>query len=203
MPLAELQQALAHLYTREDARRAFASDFAAFAERFGLKAADRERLAAVAGVRLHAYVDSLDRKRANEAARMLPLSARALGPAFRSNVLRYARRRQLRDCDDRYRTDAIAFARSLDRQLLAAIGEPCAALLRFEADGLAASRRFPAVRLAVYRYDPFEVARVVARGDSPDICAPARTVVAFLGSFRVRFSLLTPHAKAIARAILN
>jgi hypothetical protein len=189
VPLAELQNALAQLYTREDARASFAADPAAFAERFGLGPSDRARLAAIGQTRLHAYADSLDRKRASEAARLLPLSARALSGAFRQAALRYARRVPLADGRSRYCTDAIAFARHVIRSNGAAIGAARCSLLAFEADSLAATSRVPGLRLAAYPYDPFELARALARGDALEACAPARTAVAFAGPFRFRIPL--------------
>jgi hypothetical protein len=186
VPLAELQNALAHLYTREDARASFDADPAAFAEHFGLGPSDRERLCAIGQTRLHAYADSLDRKRASEAARLLPLSARALGGAFRQNALRHARRVPLPDRRSRYRADAIAFARHLIRSNGSALGAARSALLAFEADSLSASSHVFGAKLTAYGYDPFELAHALARGDSVEVCAPSRTIVAFAGPFRFR-----------------
>lgn len=186
MPLAELQTALAHLYTREDARASLETNPAAFAERFGLGPSDRERLAAIGQTRLHAYADSLDRKRASEAARLLPLSARALGGAFRQNALRYARRFPLADRPSRYRVDAVAFARHLIRTKASVIGAARTTLLAFEADSLSASSHVFSARLGSYGYDPFQLAHALARGDAVEACAPSRTVVAFAGPFRFR-----------------
>lgn len=113
MPLAELQRALAHLYTRENARERFRADPVGFARTFALQPAELAQLASIGETRLHAYVDSLDRKRANEAARLLPLWARALGTQFRAEFFRYARRVPLGRGPHRYRDDARRFARYL------------------------------------------------------------------------------------------
>ena len=113
MPLAALQRALAQLYTRQDARDRFCADPAGFARDFALRPAEAAQLASIGETRLHAYVDSLYRKRANEAARLLPLVAQALGPRFRAEFFRYARRVPLGRGPRRYRDDARRFARHL------------------------------------------------------------------------------------------
>ena len=110
MPLAEVQRALAHLYTDENARARLRFDPADFARRFALGPADLAQISPIPAARFHAYADSLDRKRANECMRMLPLSARVAGPGFRADFLRYARTAPLGEGPWRYRDDAAAFA---------------------------------------------------------------------------------------------
>jgi hypothetical protein len=99
--------------------------------------------------------DGLDRKRANEAARSLPVSARALGPAFRRSFLAYARGSRLGAGTMRYRDDAIAFARRAD----------AGALVSFEGALLERSRREATlVRVGLYACDlraTFRTMRVV------------------------------------------
>jgi hypothetical protein len=146
VPLADLQRALAQLYTREDARAFFRTDPAAFAWSFTLDAADREQLARVGETRLHAYVDSLDRKRANAAARLLPRASSALGPAFRRAFLRFARGTPLPGGRNRYRADARAFLRHVAETRPADLAPEEVALLAREARGL--RRRFSGMSLA-------------------------------------------------------
>jgi len=185
--LAQLQFALARLATSDAARAAFDRDPNLFMREFELGAADRARLARVAGARLHAYADSLDRKRANEAARLLPLAAAALGPAFRAAFMRHARRTVLPQTADRYRADAIAFARTVSRGPDAA--RPTVALLAFEAGALAAASGVPRPRLARYRYDPADLARRLAVAEHLDGAEPRPTIVATWGEWSVRVRL--------------
>ena len=94
-------------------RERLGADLPGFARTFALQPAELAQLASIGETRLHAYVDSLDRKRANEAARLLPLWARALGTQFRAEFFRYARRVPLGRGRHRYRDDARRFARYL------------------------------------------------------------------------------------------
>jgi hypothetical protein len=109
--LADLQRALATLYTDEASRERFRRDPRAFANRFGLSDAEFGQIRAIGEARIHAYADTLDRKRAAEAARLLPLSARLRGPEFRAAFLAHARVTRLGTGPGRYRDDALAFAR--------------------------------------------------------------------------------------------
>ena len=181
MPLAALQQALAHLYTDERARARFRSDPEAFARSFELAPAELAQLSSIGEARLHVYCDSLDRKRANECARTLPLSAAAFGPLFRREFVRYARKVPLGAGARRYRDDAAAFATFLSRSAGVGVCAPAFTLLRFEAN-FGCGVRF-------YRYFVPDLARLAARGDSIETAeAVATLVVRFLGrTFALRF----------------
>lgn len=165
MPLAALQRALAHLYTDEGARERLRRDPGAFARSLALGPADLASVTSIGETRLHAYADSLDRKRANECARALPLSARALGPRFRAEFLRFARRVPLGAGPRRYRDDAVAFAANLTRHC----GPAERALLAFEA------RSGPGI--GFYRYCVPELARAAARGARIEDAEPRLTLV--------------------------
>ena len=142
MALADFQRAFATLATDEVARASFRRSPREFADAFGLDDVEFARLCAPGATRLRAYAESLEGKRANEAARLLPLAARALGADFRAAFLRHARRTRLGEGPERYREDASAFARTPGTHPLVA----------FEAAARAESaRRFP-LRLRVARY---------------------------------------------------
>jgi len=143
MPLAEQQRALAALYTSEASRAHLRDDPHAFARAFRLTECESARFATIGAARLHAYADGLDRKRVQEAARMLPLSAALLGRAFRDAFLAHARDTPLGNGPGRYRDDALAFARR----------RPSHPLVAFEADGLRTSTRPLAFAVAIHPFD--------------------------------------------------
>jgi hypothetical protein len=171
-----LQRALASLYTDASARERLRSDPAGFARTHALAAFDAAALAAVGERRLHAYVDSLDRKRANACARSLPLSVRVLGPVFRVAFLRYARTTKLGEGRRRYRDDARRFAASLARD--ARLSGPARALVAFEAS--------PETGLSSYDFFVPELVRAAASGAPIDAMPRRRTIVLRFGS-RFRF----------------
>jgi len=143
MALAEFQRALATLATDQAAREWFRRTPREFADAFALGDVEYARLCEVGATRLQAYADSLAGKRANEAARMLPLAARALGADFRAAFLRHARRTQLGAGPERYREDAAAFARTPGAHPLVA----------FEAAAREESSRRLRLRVARYACD--------------------------------------------------
>jgi hypothetical protein len=171
-----MQRALASLYTDESARERLRSDPAGFARTHSLAPFDVAALAAVGERRLHAYVDSLDRKRANACAQTLPLSARVLGPLFRVAFLRYARVTKLGEGRHRYRDDARRFAASLARD--ARLSGPARALLAFEASA--------ETGLSSYPFFVPELARAAATGAPIDDAPRRRTFVLRLWG-RLRF----------------
>jgi hypothetical protein len=184
VPLREVQLALAKLYTSESSREHFQRDPAEFARSFALEPADFAQISAVSGRRFHAYADSLDRKRANECARLLPLSERNLGPRFRAEFLCYVRSRALGDGPRRYRDDATAFATWLTRGGgTTRIGGRAQALIAHE------SSFGPGV--ACYRYFVPELLRAAMRGEPIDAAVERRTLVVRLWRGR-SFSLRLP-----------
>jgi len=170
MPLAEVQRALANLYTDEKSRDRLRIDPVAFASAFGLGPAELAQVSSMSGARLRAYTDSLDRKRVKACAAMLPLFARCLGPRFRAEFVRFARRVPLGEGPQRYRADALAFAAHVRRlRSNGTIGAPERALLAFELQRGA---------IAFYRYDVIELSGRVARGMTIADTAARATLVA-------------------------
>jgi hypothetical protein len=115
MPLAEIQRALARTFTNDHVCDMLREDPVRFARTFDLSPVELEWIASIGEGRVRGYTDSLDRKRASECARLLPASARYLGPRFRRECLHFARRVALGEGPERYREDAVAFARRLLR----------------------------------------------------------------------------------------
>ena len=82
MALAQVQAALARLYTDEAERAAFLADPQGAACALGLEADDAATLAAIAPQTLRRFADSLKAKSLLDARKMTPLTARALGDDF-------------------------------------------------------------------------------------------------------------------------
>jgi hypothetical protein len=90
MGLAELQGALAHLYTDAAARDQLRADRAAFALRHGLSAEEAQALAQDVLDDAQYFAASLFRKRRDETARAMPLAVETLGPRFHGVFQQFA-----------------------------------------------------------------------------------------------------------------
>jgi len=188
--LAEVQRALATLATNEAARDRLRAEPEAFARDFALAPGELGQVQAIGATRVLAYVDSLQRKRVAEAVRLLPLCARADGPALRRAFERHARRVPLGAGNARYVRDVLAFARHVALSRSKGTRDPGAAfdpgapalreLLDYEAAGLRAACAPAFLRLRAYAFPVRRVARQVARGEPWDGIGRRRTVVIWL-----------------------
>jgi hypothetical protein len=89
MGLVEVQGALARLYIDPALRDRFFADPAAVAAELGLGAEEARGLAGVSRQHVEQYADSLRRKRRDQARRIIPIAARALGDRFDGLFERY------------------------------------------------------------------------------------------------------------------
>jgi hypothetical protein len=90
MGLAEVQGALARLYIDPALRDRFFADPAAAAAELGLGPGEARGLAGVSRRQVEQYADALRRKRRDQARRVIPIAARALGGRFGGLFERYA-----------------------------------------------------------------------------------------------------------------
>lgn len=159
MPLAEVQAALARLVTDSQARAAFQSDPAAVAASLGLSSGDMQAISRG----LDKFAGTLKAKRRLDAAKMLPLTARALGADFARRF-----RAGLTEPAQGTRADALGFVRSLSRE-----PEPerpwLVDLVRYEAGFV--ETRSGGLRLKGFRYEVTEIARALETGA---VVAPRR-----------------------------
>ncbi|HMD02170.1 MAG TPA: hypothetical protein VKG44_04310 [Candidatus Baltobacteraceae bacterium] len=114
MALAQLQHALAALFTDARERERLVREPSEFARRYSLDPQELTALGALPAGAFRGYADSLERKRVAEVAKLLPRSADALGPAFRRAFFHYARSAAPSGPGD-CRRDARRFARHLQR----------------------------------------------------------------------------------------
>ena len=110
MALADRQRILARLATDAPLRDQLAADPGALATTLGLDPDDAAWLAALPRESLDGFAGSLVAKRRGEVGKLLPLTARALGPvAFAERFREYAAR-PIPDGPRRHVADAVAFA---------------------------------------------------------------------------------------------
>jgi hypothetical protein len=82
MGLADVQAALARLFTDADLRNHFFNDPIATGRTLGLEEVEAASLASLARVDVDRFAATLRRKRVDDARKFLPVTAQALGPSF-------------------------------------------------------------------------------------------------------------------------
>jgi hypothetical protein len=171
MALAEVQRALARLYTDTAVRERFLADPARVGAALGLSADEAALLARLPAAQLRYFADSLRRKRLGEVAKRLPLTHQALGARFAARFWQYADT-FLPHGPHKHRQDAVAFAAFLART--AALDPPWAGeLARYEAawlESAAPTRRALWLRLG---YPPGRLIQAAAGGATPPAPQPS------------------------------
>lgn len=182
MALAEVQRALARLYTDEATRERFLADPAAAGEALGLSDVEAALLARLPADGLRYFAASLRRKRLGEVVKLLPLGHQALGPRFAALFWRYADT-SIPTGTAKHRQDALAFAAFVERAAHGEALEPpwAADLLRYEAAWLACGEAAGRALVRRFRYPPARLAHAVATGAPPPPPRPTLAVWARLG----------------------
>jgi uncharacterized protein (UPF0276 family) len=178
MGLAQCQNLLARLYTDAALRGRFFADPRGVGAGLGLSAAEASGLAQLSPAQVGFYARSLRNKRCNDAAKMLPMSRRALGAErFDRLFLRHVSGHPYR-AEAGPQGDALAFAEAVEPLLgRGGIGPPWAAdVLRFEAARLGMAD--PARRWAArwLRHSPADLSAAVSAG--PGQPPPVRPTLA-------------------------
>ncbi len=166
MELMRTQKILARIYTEASLREKFFADPQSVAKELRLTEAEAEFLARVPAAQVDDFAKSLTRKRAREAAKLLPVTARALGKSFEPLFLEHAEAYRPKGIRKHF-DDALAFAQFLDRCAGESTRTPAwiADLASYEAAALEATHstcRF------VWRYFRYPVAQVFAAAASRD-----------------------------------
>lgn len=168
MGLAQVQAALARLYTDPAWRERFQTAPAPTAAALGLDAAEARQLAALPAAQVELVARSLVRKRLGEVAKLLPLSRQAFGPRFAALFWQHAAAYQPRGLR-RHARDAVAFAAFLARaaptELL--VSPWAADLARYEAGWLTLAAPGPRLHVCWLGHDPRALVRALTRGGTP------------------------------------
>jgi hypothetical protein len=167
MGLRETQAFLARLFTDRRLRGDFFADPVAVAKRFGLDDEEAQNLAGLDRREVEAFAESLIGKRALDARKVLPLTAKALGKDFDALLFEAI---EGPPSKQRHRADAAALMRLLvsRRDLeLAWIGD----LARYEMAFVEAARPRGALLARRFSYPVDEIARQLDAGERPN---PAR-----------------------------
>jgi hypothetical protein len=168
MGLRETQVALARLFTDADLRRAFFEDPQGAAQGFGLSENEKATLAKLDRREVEEFARCLLGKRALDARKVLPLTAKALGQEF-DRLLYEAMEGP--SSPERHRGDAAALARLLASRAIepAWIGD----LARFEMAFVSAARPGAFVLLRHFVWPVTQIARQLLTGARVD-AAPRR-----------------------------
>jgi hypothetical protein len=167
MRLRRTQALLAHIFTDARARAEFFADSVATAKRFGLDDEAARQLAGIDRREVEDFARSLLGKRALDARKTLPLTAKTLGNAFDALLFEAIEGPPNKE---RHRADAAALARLLaSRRNIEPswIGD----LARYELAFVAAARPGGALIMRRFSYAVDEIARQLAAGARPN---PAR-----------------------------
>jgi hypothetical protein len=109
--LANLQSALAELFTEPLARSAYERNRSGYTAKHGLTEREAAQLAALSAAAIAAYAGTLVRKRRSEAMRLLPRTRAALGAGFAAAFDAWAAGAPLPSGPRRHADDALAFCR--------------------------------------------------------------------------------------------
>jgi len=173
MSLKETQALLARLFTDARLRREFAADPVGVARRFGFAEKDARRFAAIDKGAVERFAEGLLGKRALDARKAMPLTARALGASYDRLFLEAI---EGPPSPGRHRADALAFARRL--AALAARGGAAPPwigdLARYEAAFIEAARPGGVLLFRRFHYPVGRLAAALFAGETPDV-APRAT----------------------------
>lgn len=165
MGLAEMQKALARLYTNAALRERFFNDPAAVARELGFGDEEARRLAELSPARIDSFARALHNKRLAQVAKLLPLSKRALGGPF-SEAFRAFADTYVPAGTKKHLGDALAFAGHLEKLLRERKGQHprwALDLLRYEKARIKAADPRRRVVVCVFRHDISQLVRSLAR----------------------------------------
>jgi hypothetical protein len=173
MGLAEIQRALARLYTDATLRERYFADPAALGETLGLDVDDARQLARLSSRDLTIFADSLRRKRLGEVWHLLPLTRRALGPRMATWFWQFTDTYVPRGIH-KHQDDALAFSRFLEHAARRGELEPewAADLARFEAARLRTLGANGGWTMRRFRYPVADLAKSLARDAPPPVVSP-------------------------------
>nr|UXE45584.1 hypothetical protein Hi04_10k_c4998_00027 [uncultured bacterium] len=174
MALADVQSALARLFTDESLRARFFDDPTALGRSLGLDDREASDLAGLSRDHVSHFAATLRHKRVDDARRYLPLTAAALGDGFAPHLLAAIGGPSP---PGRHRDDARALVEDL-----ATVDEPAwaADLARYELTFREAMGRGFVVLVRRFRYPVGRLASAIRRGGVPPEIRPRPTIGVWL-----------------------
>jgi len=172
--LAQLQAALARLFTDANLVEAFCREPGTTARRLGLTAKDAEIFAALDAAAVRNFASALTRKRVLDARKTLPLTYRALGPEFDSLLaaeIAEPSQPERRGADAALLADRLAARAAQGTVAPAWIGD----LARYEAAFLAFERPERGVAILSFRFPLKILIGALLSGERPGRIAPRRS----------------------------
>jgi hypothetical protein len=181
MALAEVQRALARLYTDAALPARFRADPRAVGTELGLTAEEARQLGTLSVQQLRFFADTLRRKRLGEVRDLLPLTHRLLGQTFVALFWQFAPTYVPRGIH-KHRDDALAFVRFLEYTVGAAGLSPAWALnlARYEAARLEAAEPARRWTMRQFRYPVASVVQALAHETPPAALRPRPTTCLWL-----------------------
>jgi hypothetical protein len=163
MALADVQAVLARLFTDAPFRDSFFGDPVAVGRASGLDPAEAQTLAALSRNEVDGFAGTIRRKRADDVSKVLPLTTRVLGGAYRDHILPAT---DGAPRQGRHRGDARALAAHLGRMARTGQLEPpwAADLARYELAFGDALHRPAGFLVRRFRYPVARLAAAIFRG---------------------------------------
>ncbi len=180
MGLAQLQSALARLYTDASFRERCREDLSSVALESGLTELESSQIRDLLtrDKRLNDFASSLIAKRRIEVAKQLPVTVALLGDPFRPLFAQYAKVAQFSGVS-KHQLDAMSFARFAAESPTVGLHQWKREIIRFEALKIRAYFQRSLLRLEVYTYPVARIYASLARNEK-DSVRPRFTVVVIL-----------------------
>jgi hypothetical protein len=181
MALAEVQHALARLYTDAALPARFLADPLAVGTELGLTDEEARQLGTLSVQQIRFFAATLRRKRLGELRDLLPLTHRLLGQTFVALFWQFASTYVPRGIH-KHRDDALAFVRFLEQTVGAAGLRPAWALdlVRYEAARLEAAETARRWTLRRFRYPVATVVQALAHEATPPALRPQPTICVWM-----------------------
>ena len=169
----------AEIHSGASLRERFLADPSGVGRRLGFDEAESRRLAGMSDAQPDSFAATLQKRRLEQAGKLLPLTCRALGPAFEEAFRRYARTHVPARLARKHLGDALAFALFLEKLLRKERPAPrwLQDLLRYERSRIKAADPRRHLVMTLFRHDVSRLVRSLARKER-DAAVVARRCLA-------------------------
>lgn len=169
MGLAEIQRALANLYTDERLREHFVRDSLSVGRELGLSEDEAQQIAKIPLSQLSFFSNSLVSKRFGEVVKLMPLTQKVLGKSFDNAFRKFAQDFNPNDIK-KHLNDAVTFAKYLESNYQKHINGPdwILDLIRFERARLIFSGSGKRILIKRFRFDIRTLIERLDKGEIPE-----------------------------------